>query len=78
VFSASSLLPDTWSMSWKTADKPDGINNVYVTLDKAGIAGLAMAALERKSGVWAAGDELKKAVKGIATVTGVEAFVVAL
>jgi hypothetical protein len=78
VFSASSLLPDTWSMSWKTADKPDGINNVYVILDKAGVAGLAMAALQRKSGVWAAGDELKKTVKAMPTVEAIEAFVVVL
>ena len=78
MYSALPSLPDTWSVEWKTADRPDGINNVYVTLKKSDMTALAMAALQRKSAVWAAGDLLKKQVKSLTSATDIEAFVVTL
>ena len=78
VYSALPLLPANWSQQWKTADKPDGIHNVYVTMDKAGIQALAMAALQRKVSVWERGDEVKKAAKLLATAEQVESFAVVL
>jgi hypothetical protein len=78
VYSALPLLPDNWSQQWKTADKPDGINNVYVAVDKAGVQALALAALQRKTSVWQRGDDLKKAVKLLTTAEQIAAFAVVL
>lgn len=64
VFSALSILPSDYQEIWKTADKEaDGITNVYVTLDKTGIAGLAAAYLSFRKGIWADGEEKKKLLK---------------
>jgi hypothetical protein len=78
VYSAMSALPDDWSMEWKTADKPDGINNVYVTLRKSDMTALALAALQRTSAVWSAGDLLKKQVKALTSAPEIDAVVVSL
>ena len=63
IASALPLLPDDYIQEWKTADKLDGINNVYVVLDKKGIAGVAMACLSAFTDRWALGDSRKKALK---------------
>lgn len=64
VFSALNVLPANYQETWKTADKEaDGVTNIYVTLDKAGIAGLAVAYLQFKKTTWSAGEEKKKLLK---------------
>lgn len=64
VFSALSILPDNYTETWKTADKAaNGIDNIYVTLDKTGIAGLAVAYFSLRKGIWAEGEEKKKLLK---------------
>lgn len=63
IAAALPILPPNYTQRWKTADKPDGINNTYVVLDKAGLAGLAVACLEAFAARWAAGDAEKRALK---------------
>lgn len=73
-FVGLSLLPTDYFIEWKTADKV-GLQNIYVTLDKSGIAGLAMALLAYRANIWNDGDALKKQVKEFATIEDVENFV---
>lgn len=64
IFSVLPLMPSNYTETWKTAEKEaDGISNVYVQLDKAGITGLALAYLQFKKGNWAAGEMQKQALK---------------
>lgn len=64
IFSALSILPANYTEVWKTADKAaNGVDNIYVTLDKAGIAGLAVAYLSFRKKIWAEGEEKKKLLK---------------
>ena len=64
VFSVLPLLPTGYTENWKTAEKDtDGVNNVYVTLDKAGIQGLALAYLQFKKNNWLSGELQKQALK---------------
>lgn len=74
VFSVLPLLPIDWTIEWKTADKPDGLNNTYIILDKAAVSGLASATFMRKSKIWAKYDAKKKAVKLLKTAKEVEGF----
>jgi len=56
--------PEDFSMNWKTADlEADGISNIYVLLDKAGIIELGMTLELRQGTLWAQGDAQKKALK---------------
>lgn len=64
VFSALPLLPSDFTEVWKTADKAEnGVDNIYVTLDKQGITGLAMAYLSFKKSVWSDGEKRKIELK---------------
>jgi len=63
IAAALPILPAGYTQQWKTADKPDGINNTYVTLDKAGLSGLAAACLGAFTSRWANGDAEKRALK---------------
>lgn len=72
-FAGLSLLPADYSIEWKTADKV-GLKNIYVTLDKAGIAGLAMALQSFRAGLWNAGDTLKKQLKEFPDLASVQAL----
>lgn len=64
MFSILSILPDNYTELWKTTDKEiDGVNNVYVVLDKSDIQGLALTYLQFKKNNWKIGDEKKKALK---------------
>lgn len=67
MFSLLPELPSGYTETWKTADtEADGIRNVYVTLDKDGITGLAKALFTRKKNLWAAGEANKVAIKNLA------------
>lgn len=64
VYSVLPLLPSGYTETWKTADKmADGVSSVYITLDKAGIQGLALAYLQFKKGNWMAGEQRKQTLK---------------
>lgn len=64
MFSMLPYLPSDYTETWKTAEKEaDGITNVYVVLDKAGIAGLASAYLQFKKNNWVVGETQKAALK---------------
>lgn len=70
------FLPDGYTREWKTADKL-GVDNVYVVLDKAGLAAMAMACFAQFNANWAAGDEIKKHLKSLyAAGQDVSAFVI--
>ena len=70
------LLPETYTRQWKTADKI-GVDNVYVTLDKAGITAMGMACFERLNYNWERGDLIKKQLKAMyAQGEDVSSFVV--
>jgi hypothetical protein len=56
--------PEDFTMDWKTADlEADGISNIYVLLDKAGIIALGMTLELRQGTLWATGDAQKIALK---------------
>ena len=56
--------PEDFTMNWKTADlEADGISNIYVLLDKAGIIALGMTLELRQGTLWAQGDAQKIALK---------------
>jgi hypothetical protein len=57
-------LPDGYSREWKTADKI-GVDNVYVVLDKDGLASMAMACFSQFNTNWSAGDDIKKRLKAL-------------
>jgi len=64
MFSVLPYLPSNYTERWKTADKEeDGVNNIYVTLDKAGIQGLALAYLQFKKTNWSVGESKKQVLK---------------
>lgn len=63
IAAALPILPVNYTQQWKTADKPDGINNIYVDLDKSALSGLATACLEAFTARWAVGDAEKRAIK---------------
>lgn len=64
IFSMLPYLPDDYTEQWKTAEKQaDGISNVYVTLDKTALAGLAAAYFQVKKNNWAAGEAAKQQLK---------------
>lgn len=64
IFSVLHLLPSNYTEVWKTAEKEeDGLKNKKVTLDKAGITGLALAYLQFKKNNWLAGEIRKDALK---------------
>lgn len=66
LYSVLPLLPEDYTEVWKTADlDQDGINNVYVTLDKAGVTSLALSLLTHKKSWWAAGEQKKLALKSL-------------
>lgn len=67
VYTALPVLPEDYTETWKTSDvQEDGITNIYVTLDKAGITGLAIALLQHKKTWWDAGEQQKQVVKSMA------------
>lgn len=57
------VYPVDYSIDWKTADKPDGVNNTYVTLDKQGLIHLLASFASHSLSVWAESDDYKVAVK---------------
>jgi len=57
-------LPDGYSREWKTADKI-GVDNVYVVLDKTGLAAMGMACFAQFNANWSAGDDEKKRLKAL-------------
>lgn len=64
-FVSATIDPDI-TMQWKTADKTNnGVDNIYVTLDAAGIFGLVAAYIAHVRGIWNSGDAEKKALKAI-------------
>lgn len=65
IVTALPYLPDEYTVLWKTADKSDDINNVYVKLDKAGIAGLGIAYLSHQNTAFATMEAHKKAIKAL-------------
>jgi len=68
LYSVLPLLPDDYTEVWKTADlDQDGVSNIYVTLDKSGITGLALALLTHKKSWWSAGEQKKLALKALMT-----------
>lgn len=76
-----SLLPaDSYTRVWKTADKAaDGVSNIYVTLDKAGIIAMAAACMAAWGDNWDRADAVKKEIKAIHNAGGdVSGYEVAL
>ena len=76
-----SLLPaDSYTRVWKTADKAaDGVSNIYVTLDKAGILAMAAACMAAWGDNWDRADAVKKEIKAIHNAGGdVSGYEVAL
>jgi len=70
------LLPETYTREWKTADKV-GVDNVYVTLDKAGLMAMGMACFAQFNTNWSRGDAIKKQLKSMyALGANVSEFVV--
>lgn len=64
IFMGLSQAPDGYTRKWKTADKgDDGINNIYVDLDVAGIRGMLWACVVHCISVWDKADAKKKEVK---------------
>ena len=64
MFSVLNELPDNYTEIWKTTDKTsNGIDNIYVTLNKQGIKGLALSYLQFKKDNWKAGETKKQALK---------------
>lgn len=67
IFMGISKAPDAYSRIWKTADiGADGINNIYVTMDKAAIQGMLMSYVTHFISVWDIGDAKKQELKTIA------------
>ena len=75
-----SLLPGSYTRVWKTADKAaDGVSNIYVTLDKAGILAMAAACMAAWGDNWDRADAVKKEIKAIHNAGGdVSGYEVAL
>lgn len=75
-----SLLPDGYTCTWKTADKDaDGVSNIYVTLDKAGILAMAAACMAAYRANWDRTDAVKKEIKALYNAGGdVSGYEVAL
>lgn len=75
-----SLLPDSYTRVWKTADKAaDGVSNIYVTLDKAGILAIAASCMAAWGDNWDRADAVKKEIKAIHNAGGdVSGYEVAL
>lgn len=66
-----SLLPDGYTRTWKTADKDaDGVSNIYVPLDKAGILAMAAACMAAYSANWDRADAVKKEIKALYNAGG--------
>lgn len=66
-----SLLPDGYTRTWKTADKDvDGVSNIYVTLDKAGVLAIAAACMAAYSANWDRADAVKKEIKALHNAGG--------
>ena len=64
IFVSLPYLPQGFTRLWKTADKnPNGVDNIYVLLDKTGLTMLAMTLLQFKSDRWDAGEQKKKDIK---------------
>lgn len=78
MFNALPLQPDDFVQQWKTAEKPDGVNNVEVPLNKDGISALASAYFTHCIAVRNNGESLKKALKKLNTIAAVLTFEVAL
>lgn len=78
MLDALDLLPADYTRQWKTAEKPDGLNNVYVELDVAGIKALAKTYFDHYISLRDQGEQLKLQLKQQTSVDAVEQFSLAL
>lgn len=63
---ASAMIDPTFTRTWKTAGKAEnGVDNIYVALDKPGVLGMVSACITYTQEVWDKADTMKKEVKAI-------------